>query len=57
MSVIHKLTSSIWNKEDVPDSVRSLISVPIHKKGDKTDLDNYHWLSLLSTSYKIVSNM
>ena len=32
------------------------IIVPIHKKGDKTDCNNYRGTSILLTSYKTLSN-
>jgi hypothetical protein len=31
--------------------------VPIHKKGDKTDCSNYQGMSLLSTSFRMLSNI
>jgi hypothetical protein len=55
--VIRKLIMLIWNKEELPHQWKETIVVPIHKKGDKTDCSNYRGISLLSTSYKILSNI
>jgi hypothetical protein len=40
-SEIHKLICSIWNKEELPQQWKESVIVPIHKKGDKTDCNNY----------------
>jgi hypothetical protein len=56
-SEIHKLINSIWNKEELPEQWQELIIVPIYKQGDKTDCSNYRGISLLSTTYKILSNI
>jgi hypothetical protein len=56
-SEIHKLIKLIWNKEELPHQWKESIVVPIHKKGDKTECSNYRGISLLSTSYKILSNI
>jgi hypothetical protein len=57
LSEIHKLINSVWNKEELPDQWKESIIVPIHKKGVKTDCNNYRGVSLLTTSYKILSNI
>jgi hypothetical protein len=57
LSAIDKLINSVWNKEELPDQWKESIIVPIYKMGSKTDCNNYHGISLLSTSYKIVSNI
>ena len=54
---IHKLITSIWKKEKLPEERKESIIVPIHKKGDKTDCNNYSGISLLTTTYKILSNI
>jgi hypothetical protein len=41
----------------LPDQLKESIIVPIYKKGGKTDCSNYRGISLLSTSYKILSNI
>jgi hypothetical protein len=56
-SEIHKLIIYIWNKEELPDQWKESIVVPVYKKGDKTDCSNYRGISLLSTAYKILSNI
>jgi hypothetical protein len=48
LSAIHKLVTSIWNKEQLPDQWKESIIVPLHKKGDKTECNNYCGISLLS---------
>ena len=54
---IHKLITSIWKKQNLPEELKESIIVPIHKKGDKTDCNNYRGISLLPTTYKILSNI
>jgi hypothetical protein len=38
---ISKLVCSMWNKEELPQQWKESIIVLIHKKGDKTDYNNY----------------
>jgi hypothetical protein len=45
----HKLIISVWNKEKLPEEWKESIIVPIYKKRDKTDHNNYRGISLLPT--------
>ena len=53
---IHKLIYSIWNKEELPEEWKESFIVPLCQKGDKTDYSNYRGISLVSVTYKIISN-
>jgi hypothetical protein len=37
LSAMHKLITSVWNKEELPDHGRSLLFYQFTKKGDKID--------------------
>jgi hypothetical protein len=50
-SEIHKLLISIWNKEELPEEWKELT----YKKGNKTDCSNHRGISLLPTTYKLLS--
>ena len=54
---IHKLITSIWKMEKLPEEWKKSIIVPIHKKGEKTDCNNYRAISLLPNTYKILSKI
>jgi len=41
----------------LPEEWREAIIVLIYKKGDKTDCSNYRDISLLPSTYKILSNI
>jgi hypothetical protein len=56
-SEIHGLIYSIWNEEELPQQRKESIIVPVYKKGDKTDCISYRGISILSTAYKILSNV
>ena len=49
---IHKLIIAIWNKEELPGEWKKSIAVPIHKKGDKTNCNNYRGISLFQLRTK-----
>jgi hypothetical protein len=40
-SQIHRLIHSMRNKEQLPQQLKESFTVPIHKKGEKTDCNNY----------------
>jgi len=52
-----QIINSVRNKKKLPQQWKESVVVPIHKKGDKTDCSNYRGMSLLTTTYKILSSI
>jgi hypothetical protein len=44
-------------EEELPKECRGSIIVPIYKTGDRTECNKYRGITLLSTTYKILSNI
>jgi hypothetical protein len=40
-SETHKCICSMWNKEELPQKWKESVTVPVHKKGDKANCNNY----------------
>jgi hypothetical protein len=56
-SEIHKLSNSIWNKEEFLQQWNESIIVPIYKNSDKSQSSDHRGISLLPTTYKMLPNI
>ena len=54
---IHVISNYTRNKTKLLEEWKESIFVPINKKGDKTDCNNYRGISRLPATYKILSNI
>lgn len=56
-NVLFRVCDTIWKEEQMPTSWHEAVIIPLHKKGDKMECDNYRGISLLNTAYKIFSKI
>ncbi|KAL0271345.1 UNVERIFIED_CONTAM: hypothetical protein PYX00_008462 [Menopon gallinae] len=54
---IHRLITTIWKTEKIPERWNKAVIGPIFKKGDKTKTTNYRGISLLDVGYKILTTI
>lgn len=54
---IHELIVKIWSTEEMPPDFRDSLVVPIFKKGDRTNCNNYRGISLLSCLGKLIAQI
>ncbi len=53
---MHELPCKIWSDESMPADWNLSVLYPIHKKGDPAICANYHGISLLNITYKILAS-
>lgn len=50
-----RIIEGIWETEQLPEDWKCALIHPLHKKGDRTDVNNYRGISLVQVTYKILS--
>ena len=51
------MVQKIWREESMPDDWKIGVIIPIHKKQDRADCNNYRGISLLSVGYKLLAKV
>ena len=51
---LHRLTTLIWREGKVPQQSKDAVITVLHKKGDKTECENYRGISLVSHASKVL---
>ena len=57
LKMMHSLCKTIWETEVIPEDWKKAVIVPIFKKKDKTDCNNYRGVSLLCHCSKIFTRI
>jgi len=47
----------VWEEEKLPDAWQMGLLIPIHKKGNRMECENYRGICLLSSSYKVFAEI
>lgn len=54
---LHQIIVKVWTEEKLPDAWQMGLLIPIHKKGNRMECENYRGICLLNTSYKILAEI
>lgn len=54
---IWKIIKEVWEKKQIPREWENNLIIPIHKKGEQTQCENYRAICLAQTSYKLYTKI
>jgi hypothetical protein len=54
---LHRVISTVWEQENIPQDWKKAIIIPIHKKGDRKECGNSRGISLLSVPGKVLTRV
>jgi sorting nexin-29 len=54
---LYKLIKQIWEDKSIPPTWKTGFICLIHKKGDKSECNNYKGITLLNSMYKIMTSL
>jgi hypothetical protein len=52
-----KFLNTVWYEGTIPESWQQAIVIPVHKKGDINNQENYRGISLLNAGYKFYASI
>ena len=54
VKVLHSIRQKIWKTQQRPQDWKTLIFIPISKKGNAKECSNYHTIALISHTCKVM---
>jgi hypothetical protein len=57
LSRVYRILVAVWQSETMPEEWRTGLLIPLLKKGDPTQCNNYRGIMLLNTTYKILTSI
>ena len=54
---LHSLFKKVWLTEVIPEDWQCGVVIPLHKKGDRMNLDNYRGITLMDVVGKVFSGI
>lgn len=57
VEMLHNLLNRVWQEKKIPQEWKEAVIIPSHKKGSKSQCQNYRGISLLSVPSKVLTRI